>query len=167
VASHLIYEGCLLEGLAIVQGTRDRYTGVRRNPWNEIECGHHYARSMASYALLLALSDFRYSAVTQALHFAPRVYEDNFVCFFSVEGAWGLVRQALAGGERTAAVEVLYGTLTLRELSLGFAVAEATASLAGVALAAAVVVEAGQTRLRFEPEATIAPGATLEIRGAA
>jgi uncharacterized protein (DUF608 family) len=58
VASHLIYEGWVEEGLAVVKGVRDRHTGVRRNPWNEFECGNHYSRSMASYALLLALGSW-------------------------------------------------------------------------------------------------------------
>ena len=45
VASHLIYEGMVDEGLAIVRGLRARHSGERRNPWNEFECGNHYARS--------------------------------------------------------------------------------------------------------------------------
>jgi hypothetical protein len=163
VASHLIYEGFLLEGLSIVQGTRDRYNGVRRNPWNEIECGHHYARSMASYALLLALADFHYSAVTQSLHFAPRVYAEDFACFFSVEGAWGLVKQSLDDGKRTAAVEVRYGALTLRELSLGFAAEGARAHLAGVEVPLAAEAVDGHTRLRFELAVTVPAGAALVV----
>ena len=49
VAAHLIYEGMVKEGLAIVEAARARYDGTRRNPWNEIECGHHYARAMSSW----------------------------------------------------------------------------------------------------------------------
>jgi uncharacterized protein (DUF608 family) len=56
VASHLIYEGLLEEGLSIVKAVRDRYDGLRRNPWDEVECGHHYARAMSSWGVLLALS---------------------------------------------------------------------------------------------------------------
>ncbi len=55
VAAHLIYEGMVDEGLEIVAALRERHDGIRRNPWNEVECGNHYARSMASWALLLAL----------------------------------------------------------------------------------------------------------------
>ena len=48
VASHLIEEGLVDEGLTIVKGARDRYDGHVRNPWNEYECGNYYARALAS-----------------------------------------------------------------------------------------------------------------------
>src|SRR5262249_39997847 len=62
VAAHCLYEGLLAEGLEIVKAVRDRYDGAKRNPWDEVECGHHYARAMASWSLLLALSGFEYDA---------------------------------------------------------------------------------------------------------
>jgi uncharacterized protein (DUF608 family) len=55
VAAHLIYEGSVEEGFRIVRAVRNRYDGERRNPWNEVECGNHYARALASWSLLLAL----------------------------------------------------------------------------------------------------------------
>ncbi len=73
VAAHLIYEGLVDEGLAIVKSVRDRYDGVKRNPWDEVECGHHYARAMSSWSLLLALSGFAYDGPAQAMGFAPRL----------------------------------------------------------------------------------------------
>jgi non-lysosomal glucosylceramidase len=131
VASHLIYEGLIEEGLAIVKGVRDRHTGTRRNPWNEFECGNHYARSMASYALLLALSDFYYSAPTQLLHFAPRLYQDRFRCFFSIDSAWGILQQTMDHTTTRAVVEVVAGALRLRQLSIGLKGNNPHVSLAG------------------------------------
>ena len=58
----MIGEGLVEEGLALVGAVRSRYAGHVRNPFNEYECGSYYARAMASYALLGALSGFRYSA---------------------------------------------------------------------------------------------------------
>lgn len=52
VASHLLMIGRVEEGLDIVRLCRARYDGTRRNPFNEYECGHWYARAMASFALL-------------------------------------------------------------------------------------------------------------------
>jgi uncharacterized protein (DUF608 family) len=113
VAGHLLYEGLIEEGLALVKGVRDRYRGDRRNPWDEIECGHHYARSMASYALLLALSGFRYAAPERLISFAPRIFENDFRCFFSVAGGWGMFRQKRARGQATLTIRVEVGRLEL------------------------------------------------------
>ncbi len=89
VASHLIAEGMVDEGLTLVDAVRQRYDGHKRNPWNEYECGSYYARAMASYALLIALSGFQYSAVTHTLKLAPRLAVDPFTCFFSTASGWG------------------------------------------------------------------------------
>lgn len=56
VAAHMIYEGMVGEGLTVARGARGRYDGARRNPYDEYECGHHYARPMSSWSVLLALS---------------------------------------------------------------------------------------------------------------
>jgi uncharacterized protein (DUF608 family) len=89
VASHLIAEGMVKEGVTIVEAVRSRYDGHTRNPWNEYECGNYYARAMSSYSLLIALSGFRYSAVTHTFTIAPRLDSDPFTCFFSTASGWG------------------------------------------------------------------------------
>jgi len=89
VASHLIAEGMVTEGLTVVKAVRARYNGHTRNPWNEYECGNYYARAMASYTLLIAISGFRYSAATRTLSVAPRLEADPFTCFFSTASGWG------------------------------------------------------------------------------
>ncbi len=116
VASHLIHEGMVEEGLAIVKGLRDRFRGERRNPWDEFECGHHYARSLASYGLLLALSGFTYCAAENTIGFAPKVFEDDFRAFFCVEGAWGSLRQKLTREKKEVAISVEYGELAVRRV---------------------------------------------------
>jgi uncharacterized protein (DUF608 family) len=89
VASHLIAEGMVAEGLTIVEAVRSRYNGLVRNPWNEYECGSYYARAMSSYALLIALSGFRYASPTRTLFLAPRIETEPFTCFFSTASGWG------------------------------------------------------------------------------
>ncbi len=90
VASHLIYEGLVDEGLTIVRALRARHDGVRRNPWNEAECGNHYARSQASWALLLALSGCQWDAASGALSFDP-ARPGELRAFFSTGQASGRV----------------------------------------------------------------------------
>lgn len=90
VASHLMRMGRVAEGLEIVRVCRDRYDGRVRNPFNEYECGHWYARAMSSYALLFGLSGARYDAVEKVLYLEPRVKGD-FRCFFSAGSSYGTV----------------------------------------------------------------------------
>lgn len=90
VASHLILMGQVDEGLEIVRVCRDRYDGRVRNPFNEYECGHWYARAMSSYALLQSLSGARYDAVDKVLYVQPRVKGD-FRCLLSTAAGYGIV----------------------------------------------------------------------------
>lgn len=71
---------------------RIRYDGRRRNPWNEFECGSNYARSMASYALLLTFSGFQYEMSKKHIGFEPVDYPGapkNLSYFWSLDCAWG------------------------------------------------------------------------------
>jgi hypothetical protein len=111
VASHLIYEGYVKEGLKIVETCRERHDGIGRSPWNEVECGHHYARSLASYAVLLALTGFRCDAVNKKLYFKPAINPDNFTGFFCCAAGWGLYHQKTENGKIKSSIETLYGNL--------------------------------------------------------
>ena len=90
VASHLILQGLVEEGLDVVRTCRNRYDGSVRNPFNEYECGHWYARAMASYGLLQALTGVRYDAVEKTLYFNSKV-GDDFTTFLSTETGFGTV----------------------------------------------------------------------------
>jgi non-lysosomal glucosylceramidase len=153
VAAHLVYEGLVEEGLEIVRGLRARHDGLRRNPWDEFECGHHYARALASWSLLTALSGFDYDAQTGTLAFAPRVNEADFRCFFSTGTAWGLFTQRRTAEGYTATLEVRHGELTLNALRLPVNGGTATVTVDGrpvevsdgvLSLAAAKTLASGQ-----------------------
>ena len=92
VASHLMFLGCIEEGLDIVRVCRDRYDGVTRNPFNEYECGFWYARALASYAILQGWSGVRYDACDKTLYVAPRVEGDysTFLCTATGYGIAGM-----------------------------------------------------------------------------
>jgi len=114
VASHLIYEGFIEEGLAIVKGVRERYDGYKRNPYDEIECGHHYARSMASYSLLLALSGFKFDSVNKMIGFIPRIRVESFKSFWSLNKGWGFYQQDETKKGINIKFKVLYGFIHLK-----------------------------------------------------
>jgi len=90
VASHLMLLGLVDEGLEIVRAARERYDGRVRNPFNEYECGHWYARAMSSYGLLQGLSGAWYDAVGKVLHLKPSLRGD-FRCFFAAASGYGTV----------------------------------------------------------------------------
>ncbi|TYP76721.1 GH116 family glycosyl-hydrolase [Paenibacillus methanolicus] len=114
-ASHMIQEGMIEEGVAIVSAIRDRYDGEKRNPWNEMECGSNYARSMASYSLLLSFSGFEYDLNRGMIGFAPvRAENGKFRTFWSIGSGWGVFEQHSSGAE----LQVLAGHLTLNVFKL-------------------------------------------------
>ncbi|MBT5641609.1 hypothetical protein HOJ44_00690, partial [Candidatus Bathyarchaeota archaeon] len=111
VAAHLIWEGHVDEGLTIVKAVRDRQDGVKRSPWNEVECGHHYSRSMASWGVLLSLSGFKFDMTKSEVEFAPRINKEDFSSFWSTGTAWGVYTQKLVDGKLVKETKVLHGSL--------------------------------------------------------
>lgn len=109
VAATLAYEGFVEESVELVRAVRARHDGYRRNPFNEVECGHHYARAMASWAMLTALSGFEYDMTRDQMSFAPKVNQDDFSCFFCTGKGWGVYRQKKNDqGELETSTEMLY-----------------------------------------------------------
>jgi len=123
VAAHMLYEGMFEEGLAIVKGARDRYDGaprdpMPRNPWNEIECGGHYARAMSSWSILTALSGFRYDGIEANLFLTPRHTPENFKSLFTGPEGWGSVRQVRSPKLQRNEIALVEGTLKLSTIHL-------------------------------------------------
>jgi uncharacterized protein (DUF608 family) len=160
VAAHLIYEGMVKEGLAIVQAARARYDGARRNPWNELECGHHYARAMASWSLLTALSGFAFSAPDKELRFRPAVNRTAFRTLFSTGTSWGAYSQQAAQGKMEAAVAVLGGALDLAILRVPYSGAGAKVT---ARVKASAEVQNGEARVRFASPLRLGPGERIEV----
>jgi len=112
VASHLIAEGLVDEGLEIVAAARSRYDGRTRNPFNEYECGSYYGRALASYALLGTLSGFRYDAVTKTLWIGPKVAVEPFRTFFSAASGFGTI--TVSGNQLS--LELIEGELAVEKV---------------------------------------------------
>ncbi|SEO88659.1 GH116 family glycosyl-hydrolase [Paenibacillus sp. OV219] len=159
-AIHMIQEGMVQEGMEIVRAIRARYDGERRNPWNEFECGSHYARSMASYALLPAFSGFEYDMVEGMIGFNPvQTSEDGqFTAFWSLDSGWGTVRIT----RKNVELHVLYGTLSIRTLRLPFLEGDSllAATLAGDLIP---VNQAANGDCSFASPVVLTPQSSLSI----
>ena len=113
----MIQSGLIEEGSTCVKAIRDRYDGEKRNPWNEIECGNNYARSMATYALLNTFSGFQFDMVKGMIGFNPIQPKDGrFKCFWSLDSGWGEFKMEPSQVE----VHLYHGHLCLRILNLPF-----------------------------------------------
>lgn len=110
LAVHLLYEGLVDEGLTIIRAIRERFDGKKRNPFDEAECGHHYARAMAAWSALLALTGFHYSGVDNRMTFKGV----NGAFFWSNGEAWG--RCVIDGAQ--VELEVIHGWVELKSFHL-------------------------------------------------
>ena len=110
VASHLILMGEVAKGLDIVRTCRNRYDGQVRNPFDEYECGHWYARAMSSYGLLQGLTGVRYDAVDHILYIDSKI--GDFESFISAETGFGNV--SLKKGK--ASLNMVYGNLDVKKV---------------------------------------------------
>ncbi|MCX6253940.1 MAG: GH116 family glycosyl hydrolase, partial [Bacteroidia bacterium] len=108
VASHLMLIGEVDKGLKIVRACRDRYDGRIRNPFDEYECGHWYARAMSSYGMLQGLTGVRYDAVTQEMFIDSRI--GDFTSFISTETGFGNI--GLKDGKPF--LETVFGEITVK-----------------------------------------------------
>jgi hypothetical protein len=113
-ASEMLFGGLISEGVQCVENVRQRYDGERRNPWDEPECGHHYARAMSSWSALLALSGFEYHGGRQELTIAPRLQATQFRCFWATATGWGTFSRTEESKQVRVAVEVQHGQLSVR-----------------------------------------------------
>ncbi len=170
VAAHLMYEGLISEGMAVAKGARDRYDGVPRapiprNPWNEIECGGHYARAMSSWSMLLALSGWRADAPAGLVEFAPRWTPERFRAPFVAAAGWGSLRQTRTGTGQRNEIRVAEGVLkvsTLRLAAVG-AVRTATVTCAGKRIEAAHRMVDGMVEIALAKPVEVAAGRTLAV----
>ena len=112
--SQMIFAGMVKEGVECFRLARSRHDGEKRNPWDEPECGHHYARAMSAWSGILALSGFRYDGLERRVAIAPALRQRPFRCFWATGTGWG--RFALLGTPPGASLtlDVLHGSLAVR-----------------------------------------------------
>ena len=111
VATHLAFEGETDAAVHLLEAVRRRHDGYVRSPWNHIECGNHYARSLASWGVFLAFSGVQWDAPTKALVIRPPAGSMTgrvFRSYLATDRFWGTVCVDEAGD---AVIDVVWGTL--------------------------------------------------------
>jgi non-lysosomal glucosylceramidase len=164
VGAHCIMEGQVEDGLLVLEALRARYSGTRRNPYNEIECGDHYARSLAGWSVLEAVSGFRYNAIDDALSFAPAAVDREFQAPFITAGGWGKYEQTGHDPWSRIVLSCSHGAIRMQQLSLPPASAGAViASLDGHHLASTAIPRQDGVRVAFDRPIVLPAGSQLEL----
>jgi non-lysosomal glucosylceramidase len=165
-AGHMIWEGMVQEGMAIARAVHDRYHASRRNPWNEVECGDHYARSMASYGVFLAACGYRYHGPKGFLAFTPRISPENFRAAFTAAEGWGTFSQRRDGGQQTDRIDMRHGRLAVAELEFELAdttkSADVKLSIDGKNIPVKTILKDHQVKITLERPIVIHAGEKLE-----
>ncbi|WP_083450125.1 GH116 family glycosyl-hydrolase [Luteipulveratus mongoliensis] len=94
----------------VVRDVRGRYTGRTRNPFNEVECGNHYVRSMASFGLVHGWAGAVVDQVTDTITADPVVGRWPVV----VGGEFGHVVVRQGEGDHEATYEPVSGDASWR-----------------------------------------------------
>lgn len=118
-ATTMLSHGMVSEGLELIDNIRLRYDGERRSPWDEAECGHHYARAMASWSPIPVLSGFHYHAGEKRLHIQPKFSPNRIKSFWSTSTGWGTFSQKL-NGRNELRLSVIEGELPTGEIALAW-----------------------------------------------
>ncbi len=130
--------GMVEQGLECVHNTRMRYDGEKRNPWDEAECGHHYARAMAAWSAIAVLSGFSYDGVKASLVAVPLVAHANFQSLWATGTGWGTFALRRQAGGTLFTVKVLEGSLNCRSCEIAAPGTEAAVHSGGRAVASHV-----------------------------
>ena len=167
VAGLLLYEGRADNAMKILRGVRARYNGGERSPWNDIECGDHYARALSSWTLLEAFAGLRYDSNKGFLSFDPKGPPDDFRCLFIAAGGWGTFDQKISGDVQVQSIASAYGKITLRELELRYrgkaASPRVLATLKGKPLSLRARSTGKTVRLEASEDLELEPGDILRV----
>ncbi len=167
VAAHMIWEGLTEQGLAICRAIHERYWPARRNPYNEVECGDHYARGLASWGVFTALCGFEYHGPKGHIGFAPRITPEDFKAAFTAAEGWGAFTQKREGNVQRERLEVKWGRLAVKTLAFeavgDLRPTRVAVSLNGESLEAALQVEKHRLLINLHGRRTITAGQVVEV----
>ncbi len=156
--------GMVAEGVEYVENLRARYDGIKRNPWDEAECGHHYARAMSSWSSIAALCGFHYEGDRKHVMVLPQLSHEDFHCFWATGTGWGTysLRRTPSGAVHFT-LQVLAGTLPCQSCALRAQGSHLTAKSGTKTIAARMEKNKGQVTVRLTDAITLSEGNPLEI----
>jgi uncharacterized protein (DUF608 family) len=182
VAGHMVAEGMLTEALAICHGIQQRYEPAKHNPFNEIECGDHYARALASWGVYTALCGYEHDGPKGHLGFAPKITPENFQAAFTAAGGWGSFSQkrpwhGLPARENTAKIavpqaqteqiEVRWGRLNLKTLAFvvpqDFRPAGVSVTVQGQVVESSYQLRETRVEITLKKELVLSEGQVLQV----
>ncbi|HEY2015508.1 MAG TPA: GH116 family glycosyl hydrolase, partial [Bryobacteraceae bacterium] len=161
-ATLMVSYGMVKEGVECIENTRRRFDGERRNPWDETECGPHYARSMSAWSAIPALSGFRYQGPLKQLTLTPKTNGGSVQSFWSTGTGWGSFKIAPA----EFSLSVLFGKLPLQAVELpapGALSAASSVRLGGRTLAHTVEGAAPRRIVRLKEPVELSEGERIAI----
>ncbi len=160
----MIFAGLVREGVECFESARRRFDGERRNPWDEPECGHHYARALSAWSGLLAYSGFRYDGPRQMVALEPAEGGADFRCFWSTATGWGVFARAQSAGRAAFRLRVDHGALPARAIELNAAGgATARVTLGGATLRSTLEGRSGRAVVRLDQAVNLSEGQELRI----
>ncbi|MEP0765886.1 MAG: hypothetical protein HRF45_05000 [Fimbriimonadia bacterium] len=123
IAGMLLRRGRIEDAYRIVKAIDERYDGrrrppIERSPWNEIECGDHYARAMSSWSVLTGAQGLFYDGPRGLVRFVPNVSPERHRSFFAGAQGWGTLDQTREGRRQTNLLRVKYGSVRVTRIEL-------------------------------------------------
>ena len=152
------------KGVEYIGNIRARYDGKKRNPWDEAECGHHYARAMSAWSSMVALSGFHYEGDRAHVIAMPRLAHDNFHCFWATGTGWGTysLKRTQSGGVQFT-IQTIAGILPCKSCTLAVPGSRATAQVGAKKISTRVEKSKEQTTVYLAEPTQLREGEQLEI----
>ena len=120
---------------------------------------------MASWGVYTALAGFEYHGPKGHIGFAPRLTPENFRAAFTAAEGWGTFSQERGDGVQRDRIEVRWGKLRLRTVTVeapaGAASVQVTAG--GQPVAATMAREGTRLTVTLANDVTLAQGQALEV----
>jgi len=164
----MVWDGMVPQALAICNGVERRYQPAKHNPFNEIECGDHYARAMASWGVYTALAGFEYHGPKGHIGFAPRVTPESFRAAFTAAEGWGSFSQTRGGAVQQDALELRWGRLAIKTLAFAipkdWKAAGEEIRVNGATLSGKTLASGERVEIELDKNLTLTAGDRLEIR---